>query len=121
MNNFGCTPNKSLTLKFPDLSIFKNKYLILSFIRGYFDGDGCVSIYNRNGKSRLSTSLLGTSEMLTFIQNLFFKENKLTRNNKNNDVTHVYALSGQKAYTFLSIIYNNATIYLDRKYQKFKN
>ena len=121
LNNFGCTPNKSLTLKFPDLSIFKNKYLILSFIRGYFDGDGCVSIYNRNGKSRLSTSLLGTSEMLTFIQNLFFKENKLTRNNKNNDVTYVYALSGQKAYTFLSIIYNNATIYLDRKYQKFKN
>ena len=59
--------------------------------------------------------------MLTFIQNLFFKENKLTRNNKNNDVTHVYALSGQKAYTFLSIIYNNATIHLDRKYQKFKN
>lgn len=120
LNSLGCTPNKSLTLKFPELSIFKNKYLILPFIRGYFDGDGCVSKYNRNGKTRFTVSLLGTLKMLTPIRNLFFKENKLTRNNKNNDITLVYALSGQKAYTFLSIIYNNATIYLDRKYQKFK-
>ena len=39
----GCTPQKSLTLKFPDESIFKSKDLIRHFIRGYFDGDGCFS------------------------------------------------------------------------------
>lgn len=43
LNNYGCIPNKSLTLKFPDESIFKSKDLIRHFIRGYFDGDGCFS------------------------------------------------------------------------------
>lgn len=42
----GCTPRKSLTLKFPDESVFKYKDLIHHFIRGYFDGDGSVFISN---------------------------------------------------------------------------
>ena len=44
--SYGCTPKKSLTLKFPDISIFKNMDLIRHFIRGYFDGDGSVFISN---------------------------------------------------------------------------
>ena len=32
LNSYGCTPRKSLTLKFPDKSIFKSKDLILSLI-----------------------------------------------------------------------------------------
>ena len=43
LNNYGCTPKKSLTLKFPDENIFKSKDLIRHFIRGYFDGDGCFT------------------------------------------------------------------------------
>lgn len=46
LNKYGCTPNKSLTLKFPNENIFKSKDLIRHFIRGYFDGDGCIS-YNK--------------------------------------------------------------------------
>lgn len=40
----GCTPRKSLTLKFPNDGIFKSNDLIRHFIRGYFDGDGSVFI-----------------------------------------------------------------------------
>ena len=39
---YGCTPNKSLTLEFPNKAIFKDPDLIRHFIRGYFDGDGSV-------------------------------------------------------------------------------
>ena len=35
----GVTPRKSLTLKFPT---FLNEDLMRHFIRGYFDGDGCI-------------------------------------------------------------------------------
>ena len=45
LNSYGCTPRKSLTLKFPDRDIFKSSDLIRHFIRGYFDGDGCFSRY----------------------------------------------------------------------------
>jgi hypothetical protein len=46
LNKWGCVPNKSLILKFPDSEIFNNdESLILSFIRGYFDGDGSLGYY----------------------------------------------------------------------------
>lgn len=40
LNGYGCIPRKSLTLQFPDKSIFKSSDLVRHFIRGYFDGDG---------------------------------------------------------------------------------
>jgi intein/homing endonuclease len=39
--NCGCTVNKSLTLEFPSERILP-KLLYSHFIRGYFDGDGCI-------------------------------------------------------------------------------
>ena len=47
----GCIPRKSLVLKFPEL----NSNVIHHFIRGYFDGDGCVSITHPKNKSNTST------------------------------------------------------------------
>lgn len=47
LTNLGCTPNKTFLLTFPD---WIDKNLINHFIRGYFDGDGCLSIYiGKNG------------------------------------------------------------------------
>lgn len=40
----GCVPRKSLVLKFPGI----NEELLNHFIRGYFDGNGCISI-NKHG------------------------------------------------------------------------
>ena len=37
----GCTANKSLTLQFPTDEIVPYKFMS-HFIRGYFDGDGCI-------------------------------------------------------------------------------
>ena len=42
----GLYPNKSLTIKFPQIP---KKYLA-HFVRGYFDGDGCVRIDMKRGK-----------------------------------------------------------------------
>lgn len=45
---FGLHPNKSLTIKFPNIP---KKYLG-HFIRGYFDGDGCVHLARSMGKTK---------------------------------------------------------------------
>ena len=37
----GCTTNKSLTLQFPTYKIVPIEFMS-HFIRGYFDGDGCI-------------------------------------------------------------------------------
>ena len=42
---YGLYPNKSLTIKFPDVP----PGYLADFIRGYFDGDGCVSLYKVRG------------------------------------------------------------------------
>jgi hypothetical protein len=73
----GLYPNKSLTMKFPKIP---KKYM-KDFVRGYFDGDGCVYLWrtkNKNGDliiRKLSTIFTSGSkdfliELLKQLQNL---------------------------------------------------
>lgn len=59
LNNLGCTPQKSLTLKFPNIG----SELFISFIRGYFDGDGCLTYY-KGDKVYPKCDILGTEGFL---------------------------------------------------------
>ena len=115
--NLGCTPAKSLTLKFPDYSIFKNKWLIISFIRGYIDGDGCIG-YTLKDKSRMQLRILGTEHFLLHLQKILplEKDNSLWKD------INIYELvfnSSRGAYV-CSILYKGASIYLDRKFERYK-
>lgn len=120
LNNYGCTPNKSLTLQFPEESIFKDKSLIIHFIRGYFDGDGCISYANAI-HTEPCVNVLGSEQFLTKLLS-YFPENyhnlQLHRNHGFEE-TRFFGLSAKKALAFLLILYNNSTIYLQRKYDRF--
>jgi len=63
LNNLGCINNKSLVLTFPNENIFVNSDLIRHFIRGYFDGDGCLS-FARNKYFTPRITILGTKDFL---------------------------------------------------------
>lgn len=122
LNNYGCTPKKSLTLNFPNINIFKSKDLIRHFMRGYFDGDGCISYANKN-HTILNMQLLGTKQFLQiFIQNLPEDLQDFTiRHNHNNieESTYLINTSSSKAYKFFKFLYENSKIYLERKYARF--
>ncbi len=48
---FNICPNKSLKLLPPNSNLFPTNKSLIDFIRGYFDGDGCVSMsYNKMNK-----------------------------------------------------------------------
>ena len=115
---YGCTPKKSLTLKFPDKSVFKDESLVRHFIRGYVDGDGCLS-YADKKHSRANVSVLGTENFLNGIQSYYGTNRKLYLNNKNNNITKVLSFSGKNAFAFTDYLYRDSTIYLDRKYKKY--
>lgn len=117
LNNYGCVPKKSLMLKFPNEQIFKDKSLIKDFIRGYFDGDGCIS-YCDKSHSNMTISLLGTKDFLEVLQNYLPLEKK----NKIDKIKNIYKLSFQRSRGkyVLNYLYNNATIYLDRKEIRYK-
>lgn len=115
LKDIGCLPNKSLILEFP-YKIFKDPSLIRHFIRGYFDGDGSLGIY----ENRISCSCLGTKSMLDAImqysgfENIHYKHDK-----RHSENTYSFEFCSQKAITFLNYIYKDCNIYLDRKYNKY--
>lgn len=122
LNSYGCTPQKSLTLKFPNKSIFKSEDLIRHFIRGYFDGDGCLS-YNKTTKIVFPRcSIISTFEFLNEIQNILKNLNinsKLTSDKRFKHNTKILDFKNKESDQFINYLYDNATIYLTRKYNRY--
>lgn len=110
--SFGCTPNKSLTLKFPLLI----ESLIKHYIRGYIDGDGCISIKDKeNGIGSIVISYIGTLDMMNNLNKHFCVFNKYRKVGEN---TYTTAICGNiKAMRILDWLYQDSTIYLERKYE----
>ena len=124
INNFGITPNKSLTLKFPKHLI--NHSMINHFIRGYFDGDGSWTIRNPNKKNKQSKinigfDILGTKNFVKNI-NIILHDRLDLPCNKLEKKKRIYRLrySGNQLSSLIGDwMYQNATVYLDRKYQRY--
>lgn len=139
--NKGCVPIKHNILQFPTQEIVP-LHLLNHFIRGYFDGDGCVWDGKRkelliNDKTRktghrlriihnVKFTITGATDLIKGIQKyliltLNFKENKLNFRNKNNLNCATLEYSGrQQMKIFYNFLYQNATIFLIRKKKKFE-
>lgn len=119
----GCVPNKSLVLQYPDENIVSPS-LTKHFIRGYFDGDGFLGIAEYFNFREDSVSLhprvaiLGTKEFISkFVSNsnILYDSNRI-RKQKN---IFCYTFTEKEAYQFLDFIYSEATVFLNRKYEKY--
>lgn len=113
----GCIPQKSLKLHFPTTEQVP-KYLMSHFIRGYVDGDGSVMIgqNHRGERTKPRLSILGTKNFLEGILNeTGWKPCKITQ------PSQCYSIEwgGKYVFQYLSYLYENANIYLDRKYERF--
>lgn len=119
LNNLGCAPKKSLTLQFPNLNIFKTKDLVLHFIRGYFDGDGCFSRAINAKTVSPNVSLLGTYDFLSKISNIIEIKGHFLHDERHDQNTYSLYFSQSDTISFLNYIYKNASIYLERKYNLY--
>lgn len=119
----GCLENKSLILKFPT-SIQVPEYLMRHFLRGYWDGDGTVGIY-KNKKTnycQISTSIAGSHSFC--LSSKHYLENKLNIHcsyftTKGANYSRCSISGKQQTLLFLNYLYEDATVYLDRKYNKY--
>lgn len=103
--------------------------LISHFIRGYFDGDGSLSLYTQNIKQwtvyKQEWSITGEKHLITEIKTVLTKNAGVTadvklksykksptvasvRYGKKSDIANLYAY-----------LYKDATVYLESKHQKF--
>jgi hypothetical protein len=118
----GVKLRKSLILTYPNESILP-KSLYSHFIRGYFDGDGSLVL----SKNSINFKICGTKEFLTSLIDIFnevsnydfqYKLFKRKEDDKNN---YYISYGGKyKIYTIMNYLYENSTIYLDRKMEKYQ-
>lgn len=106
-----------MILKFPDESIFADKSLIRHFIRGYFDGDGSLGMYGKFLQP--NCSLVGTKSLLDGIAKQLSFKPMIYHHAGHKPETLTMSFTSSKAVSFVMYLYDNATIYLDRKYNKY--
>lgn len=108
----GCLNNKSLILKFPNIEQVP-LHLVRHFIRGYFDGDGCLSKLE-NGK--FSFQMCGTFEFLSSVLDFFGLSYKLQQGKDKNKNNYSFCIKGNKQIeSLLNILYKDSKIFLKRK------
>lgn len=119
---YGITPNKSSTLKV-NVELIPEEFLH-HYIRGYFDGDGsiyCSQPSRENGYNyeEWGMNFVGTENVLSFFYKYLDMPSPPVQKKNENYFT---AECGGTLHTYeiLSKIYKNATIYLDRKKEKFE-
>jgi intein/homing endonuclease len=123
----GVVENKTLILKPPKI----NENLIRHFIRGYVDGDGCITSSlgkQKNGDQRKSPDfklkICGTIEMLDFIKS-FIEDNtnviirRYYKRRKTDKIENIDLGGNKQVRQVLDLLYRDATIFLQRKYEKY--
>lgn len=116
----GMIPNKSLVLEFPQ---WMNVELYPHFIRGYFDGDGYVSKNYNNAK----LSIISTKVFCEKIKDIVYRDIGVNAciylcHKNESTTTRTLQISGRNQIKkFLDYIYNDANLYLDRKYNIYQS
>lgn len=126
--DFGMYENKSLSISFPEIKEEKNK---ISFLRGYFDGDGSIYYQTTHGKNQdyiyknisfttgsecFAVGLIKCLESIKIYPTMFIDKREI----KKNYTYYVYIRKKNDVKRFFDLIYsNNNSIYSKIKYTKF--
>lgn len=113
--NYNITPRKSLTYEMPILP----EKVLKHFIRGYFDGDGCIceSFSNKNSRTAtLYTTIVGSKLLIPELYSLINIKGSI----QEKSTTKTIKYCTNSSYKLLDYLYEDAAIYLDRKYEYYK-
>lgn len=124
LRNLGISENKSLTINFPNVP----KEYELDFIRGYFDGDGCIGIqYPKSKRAETKTCQIrvrfcsGSENFIKSIRdtlvNYGVKEVNITTRNNVNIFEICY--STKDSLKLYELFYNENCMFLKRKKDRF--
>ncbi len=124
----GCHPRKCHTLKFPTSNQVP-QHLIHHFIRGIFDGDGCIYSTAMSRKTspiirqEYSFGIVGTEDICNGIMDFFSQEiglNSRKLSKKSNSFMLPYC-GNKQCRAIADYLYKDATIFLSRKREKFND
>jgi hypothetical protein len=112
----GITPNKTKTIHAPKLP----KELLRHFWRGVFDGDGHISFYTQTYKNSVykifEVGCCGNENIIdSFTKFLRNSLNIEIKSRLDKGTTFRWSAVGKKARTIHHFLYNEATVFLERK------
>jgi hypothetical protein len=111
LTNLGCIKAKSLVVQIPTIE----KVFMRHLVRGYFDGDGSISIYGKRKSGKVYYRASVYSGSIKFIQQLkehLRKENILFGHSNEKLVSFC---SKKSLVEFYNYLYKDSNIFLDRK------
>ena len=110
--NKGCLHNKTKELYMPTREQVPLEFMG-PFLRGFFDGDGCIHLQKREKTLKINISLNQTfaEGLCSFLSNEVGIEKKYNKGHGGSQIQ----MSGKKMYKFLDYIYRDATVFLARK------
>ena len=120
LDKLGVIPKKSLVLQFPTETQVNKKFLS-SFVCGYFEGDGCVSI-NRQAHTS-SINICGTYIFLSKLQSILKNDldiNSTINQQKNCKIHCLWIYGNHQILKFLDWIYSKIDFVMKRKYDLYK-
>ena len=109
LSKYGIVRNKTKTVNIPNL----DEHLIRHFLRGYIDGDGCVS-------KRTVTITIGSEKMYSSLMKILSEHSKgkiYSVKGKNNNYYTIQLC--RRNSDVIKWIYEDCKIYLDRKYNSY--
>ncbi len=118
----GVNSNKSYNITFPDIQ----ENLIRHFIRGFFDGDGCVRSRTRklaSGKIKKYPACDITCHEKDFLQSIrsyIYSQGINSYIYPDGSSFRLYLSGLEDNITFLDYIYKDSIVYLDRKYKRYQ-
>lgn len=131
LEKLGCMKAKTHILEFPTEEQVPS-YLHNHFIRGYFDGDGCISsnanVVINNRKPTYTISFVGNLPFLLKVQEILmlklnFSKTKLSKRYKDrvDTIFSLYYGGNRQLPLFSEYLYKDSTIFLERKKNKFES
>jgi len=116
LSHLGLTSRKSFTCKLPIL----RPDLTRHFVRGYFDGDGCLSVRTAQGAERWIVSILSSQFMCHAIaQSSSTITGFVPHITKRGNIHEIVVSGNRKVLKFMNWIYADNTLCLARKQEKY--
>ena len=110
----GCMPNKTFKITFPNFPYMSH------FLRGYLDGDGCISVAKNRCRVIFTCNVNFGNGLQQFLLNSLDIKSSVSKYTRS-EVVDITISNINDCVKFLNYIYNDCqNFYMDRKYEKYQ-
>jgi hypothetical protein len=113
-NSFGVV-RKSLIVEYPDIPENFDRH----FIRGIFDGDGCLTYHMSGNYRRYTFSIVGSMNLMMSIKSKIEKIGIYVGFRKTKSIYEIHVRGNRQIISLLNYLYDDSVISLDRKFLKY--